>query len=95
MIFFIFSMPKTSTLSLGQEVTFIRQCCNALAKMGGYVIHENENAKCTLIATGSEVDLAFEVNEILGGDTRIDSIPCFELLKNKAMNIKKLCLGIK
>ena len=78
-----------------QEVPFLRTCCNQLAKMGGYVIHENENAKCTLIATGSEVGLAFEVNEILGGDTRIVSIPCFELFKEQSDEYQETVLGNK
>jgi transketolase len=49
---------------------------------GGYVIQENEQAKVTLVGTGTELSLAVEAAQALnsqGVATRVVSLPCWEL----------------
>ena len=49
--------------------------------------HDN---KVTIIASGSEVDLALATQELLklGVDSKVVSMPCKNYLINKTMNIK-------
>lgn len=52
-------------------------------KNGGYLLKRADNAKVTLIATGSEVLLALKTSKILdeqGIATNVVSAPCFEIL---------------
>jgi len=49
---------------------------------GGYLVKKVENAKLTLVATGSEVELAIKSSEELakaGIATNVVSVPCFDL----------------
>ncbi len=55
-------------------------------KKGGYLLKKRENAKITLLATGSEVMLALKSACLLeedGIDANVVSIPCFELFDNQ------------
>ena len=56
-------------------------------KMGGYFVSKTNDANINLIATGSEVGLAIEVEKLLnseGINCNVVSVPCLEaLLKNK------------
>ena len=53
-----------------------------LTKKGGYVLRDAEGAKATIIATGSEVEIALAAADNLSGEgipTRVVSLPCAEL----------------
>ncbi|NPA55063.1 MAG: transketolase, partial [Epsilonproteobacteria bacterium] len=56
---------------------------------GGYILSEDENAKITLIATGSEVGLALEVKAKLDVSCNVVSVPCFELFDAQDEEYKK------
>jgi len=48
-------------------------------RRGGYVVHEADRARATLLATGSELHLALEAQRLLsadGIDVRVVSMPC-------------------
>lgn len=50
---------------------------------GAYLIHKEQNAKITLVASGSEVEICLKAAEILKSEnipTNVVSAPCFELL---------------
>ena len=52
------------------------------ATKGGYLLSEDENAVITLIATGSEVELALKVKATLNAKSvpvNVVSVPCFDL----------------
>ena len=72
---FVLSRQKLPVLDLGSDIKNFDK--------GGYAILENENPKVTLIATGSEVELALDSANILnkkGISTKVVSVPCFDLL---------------
>ena len=72
---FVLSRQKLPVLDLGSDVINFDK--------GGYAIIPNENPKVTLIATGSEVELAIESCKILeskGISTKVVSAPCYDLL---------------
>ncbi|MFN3605015.1 MAG: transketolase [Leptonema sp. (in: bacteria)] len=64
-------------------------------KKGGYVLKEESNYDITLIATGSEVELAIAVAKEMDLKIRIVSIPCLELFKKNSMEYQKAVLGPK
>ncbi|MCZ6111357.1 transketolase [Campylobacter ureolyticus] len=52
-------------------------------KNGGYLVKENSEAKITLIASGSEVELCLKAANLLESKdikTNVVSVPCFEIL---------------
>ncbi|MCX6053164.1 MAG: transketolase [Campylobacterales bacterium] len=52
------------------------------AKKGGYLLSRDENATITLMASGSEVELALKVKDALGAKgikANVVSVPCFDL----------------
>ena len=56
--------------------------CGSAAK-GGYLLEESANASITLMASGSEVELAMKTKETLaakGVNANVVSVPCFDLL---------------
>ncbi|MBS7837475.1 transketolase [Wohlfahrtiimonas chitiniclastica] len=59
---------------------------------GGYVLKENDNAKVTLIATGSEVELAMKV-AATRDDVRVVSMPCVEIFRENDQAYKNGVLG--
>ncbi|MBS7815052.1 transketolase [Wohlfahrtiimonas chitiniclastica] len=59
---------------------------------GGYVLKENDNAKVTLIATGSEVELAMKV-AATRDDVRVVSMPCVEIFRENDKAYKNGVLG--
>ncbi len=59
-----------------QKFGQIETPANTDISRGAYIIHENEKAKITLIATGSEVPLAVAVADKI--DARVVSMPCVE-----------------
>ena len=65
-------LPYSSVLSKGEKFDG--------SLHGGYVLlRETEPLRCILIATGSEVSLALQATERLGGFVRVVSMPCCEL----------------
>jgi transketolase len=53
----------------------------ALCKKGGYLVKDHPNTNITIIATGSEVQLALDVSEKLLLNARVVSIPCLEVFQ--------------
>lgn len=52
------------------------------ASRGGYLLSRDENATITLMASGSEVELALKVKDVLGAKgikANVVSVPCFDL----------------
>lgn len=67
-----------------------------LCARGAYVLHEAENADVTLIATGSEVEIAMNAVAALaeaGKTARVVSAPCFELFAQQDAAYKAQVLG--
>lgn len=89
-----------------QAVNFIKdKSTENLARKGAYVLRENKNATITLIATGTEVELAVKVQEELKKnniEARVVSAPCFDIFnkqseeyKEEVLNRKTLRVGIE
>ncbi len=68
------------------------------ALKGGYVVSkEKETAQLVLLASGSEVSLAVQVQSMLlseGIDTRVVSLPAFDLFDNQSEAYKEEVLGL-
>lgn len=66
---------------------------------GGYIVKkEDKNNNFTLIASGSEVQLAIDASNLLkekGIDVRVVSIPCFELFEKQGEEYIESILGQK
>jgi transketolase len=89
-----------------QNVPFIKdkQKENVVRK-GAYILKENDKAKITLIATGTEVGLALQVYEELKRqniESRVVSAPCLDIFdkqskeyKDKVLNKNTLRVGIE
>lgn len=77
-----------------QNLTFQPRNEEALANIakGGYVLKENKNAKVTIIATGSEIELVTKATATRD-DVRIVSMPCVELFRKNDANYKSAVLG--
>lgn len=79
-----------------QNVSFIANKSNEnLVKMGAYVLRENDKAKVTLIATGTELNLALEVYEDLknkGIESRVISAPCLDIFDKQNKEYKEKIL---
>lgn len=71
---------------------------NNVAK-GGYIVKkEDKNNDFTLVASGSEVQLAIDASNLLkekGIDVRVVSIPCFELFEKQGEEYIESILGQK
>lgn len=70
---------------------------NLIAK-GGYIIKKYEQYDLTLLATGSEVDVAVSVSEILKEQNitaNVVSIPCLEIFNNQKQEYIDSVLGNK
>jgi transketolase len=67
-----------------------------LSAKGAYELVGAENAKVTLFATGSEVELAMKAREMLTAEgiaTRIVSMPCWELFEEQPETYRDSVLG--
>ena len=64
---------------------------------GAYVLKKtSNNAHVSLIASGSEVEIALEAQEklkTLNIDTKVISVPCFDIFQNQDENYKDEVLG--
>lgn len=67
------------------------------ASKGGYLLASDENATITLMASGSEVELALKVKEALnekGVQVNVASVPCFDLfIEQDKAYIDSIILG--
>ena len=69
-----------------------------LVKKGAYIIKNFDNYDATILATGSEVEIAQNASEELEKYqiyVRVVSIPCFELFDSQSKEYKKQILGSK
>ena len=67
-----------------------------LCSKGAYELKPAANAKVSLFATGSEVELAMKAHEILEGEgiaARVVSMPCFELFEAQPQAYRDATLG--
>lgn len=63
---------------------------------GGYILSDRPSPRCTLIATGSEVHLALDVQKLLdeyGIACRIVSMPCTALFDRQAVEYQQMVLS--
>ena len=69
-----------------------------LVEKGAYIIRDFDNYDATILATGSEVEIAHKTSEELEKNkinVRVVSIPCFELFDSQSKEYKKQILGSK
>lgn len=82
-----------------QSVPFINgKSTENLVKKGAYVLKENNNAQVTLMATGTEVDLALKVCEELKNnniEARVVSAPCLDIFDKQSKEYKEEVLNRK
>lgn len=67
-----------------------------LSARGAYEIAAAEGAKLTLLATGSEVELALKARDLLKADgiaARVVSMPCWELFEEQSETYRETVLG--
>ncbi len=67
-----------------------------LSAKGAYVIAEAAGAKVTLLATGSEVEIAFKAKELLAAENipaRVVSMPSWELFEQQSATYRDTVLG--
>jgi len=65
-----------------QNLSLLPDAVRGSAVQGGYLVSEEDNATMTLMASGSEVELALHVRDDLaekGIIANVASIPCFDL----------------
>jgi transketolase len=58
---------------------------------GGYVLREGDDV--VIVATGSEVALALEVADTMGGSVRVVSLPCWEAFQAQDEAYRRQVLG--
>ena len=80
-------LPYVSEHSAGENV----------CSKGAYVLKKtSDNADISLIASGSEVEIALEAQEKLKGlsiNSKVISVPCYDLFQNQTENYKDKILG--
>ncbi|MDR0572254.1 MAG: transketolase [Rickettsiales bacterium] len=90
--------PSAMVLSR-QNVEFIKDKPNEnLAKNGAYILKENMDANVTIIATGTEVNLALQVVEELKNNNvgaRVVSAPCLDIFDRQSKEYREKVLGGK
>ena len=68
-----------------------------MCSKGAYVLkNTSDNADISLIASGSEVEIALEAQEKLKGlsiNSKVISVPCYDLFQNQTENYKDKILG--
>jgi len=65
-----------------QNLAVLPKAISGEASKGGYLLSSDENATVTLMASGSEVELALKVKEALnaaGTSVNVVSVPCYDL----------------
>lgn len=75
-----------------QSLPMLSNTSSEKVKNGGYFIHEAENSKVILLATGSELSLAMEVaNEC--SNVSVFSMPCLELFHQQSEEYQNILFG--
>jgi transketolase len=92
------SVETPSVLALSrQNLPTVRSAsAENLCAKGGYVLRENPKAQFTFIATGSEVSLALETQDLLAQEgiaSRIVSMPCTRLFDQQSAVYQESVLG--
>ncbi len=67
-----------------------------LSAKGAYILRNADNAKVTIMATGTEVDIAVKAADALNAKsiaTQIVSVPCMELFEQQSQEYKMQILG--
>ncbi len=67
-----------------------------LSAKGAYILRKVDNPKVTIMATGTEVDIAVKAAEALNAKsipTQVVSVPCMELFEKQSADYKKQILG--
>ena len=68
-----------------------------MCSKGAYVLKEtSDNVDVSLIASGSEVEIALEAQEKLKGlniNSKVISVPCYDLFQNQSRNYRDKILG--
>jgi transketolase len=84
---------RPCTLALSRQ-TLVHQTGSSIENTmkGAYVLLENANAVCTLIATGSEVQLCMNAAAEMG-NVRVVSMPCWELFEEQSNEYQQSVLG--
>lgn len=59
---------------------------------GGYVFYEDESPACTIVATGSEIELAMSVSKLVNG-ARVVSMPSLEVFRMQSEEYQREVLG--
>ncbi len=89
--------PSVFILSRQNMATFRTQHTEEnLTAKGGYVAADAPNAKVTLMATGSEVEVAFKARDLLAAEgiaARVVSMPCWELFEQQSATYRDSVLG--
>lgn len=89
--------PSAMVLSR-QEVDFIKEKDANLIKKGAYIIRDTKKPAITLIATGTEVELALKVEALLKEakiEARVVSAPCLDLFDQQTEEYKNSVLDKK
>lgn len=92
------STPSVLVLTRQNITPFRDKETQNLTTKGGYVVLEDSDAAITLIATGSEVGIALEVQQKLAEQhikARVVSLPCWRLFDQQTTDYKKQVLGNK
>lgn len=92
------STPSALCLSRqGLPTVRVEHSAENLTARGAYVLREAEGARdMTLIATGSEIELAMQAAETLNSEgikTAVVSAPCFELFAQQDADYRRTVLG--
>ncbi len=94
------SLKTPSVLALSrQNLPLLRKKYKTnLSSKGGYLLKKTEKPKLTLIASGSEVSIGFEISQKLseiGIQSNLVSMPCIEAFERQNKSYKNKVLGSK
>ena len=93
------SSPSVLALTR-QDLSMVRkkESKENLTQYGGYILSDSKKSNCnlTIIATGSEVEIALEVQKKLNEkniESKVVSMPCLELFEKQSQEYKNKILG--
>ncbi len=87
----ILALTRQSVATVRSEHTNENLCAR-----GAYVLAEDNNARVTFLATGSEIEIALKARELLkakGIAARVVSMPCWELFEEQPETYRDKVLG--
>jgi transketolase len=89
--------PSLMVLSRQNMATFrVQHTDENLSAKGGYVAAEAPGAKVTLLATGSEVEMAFKTRDLLAAENipaRVVSLPSWDRFEQQSATYRESVLG--